>query len=921
MKNLVIRSLCVATLLANCLLPLQAQRSNTDAAIDESVRREALKRDLDAKLTQAADAQRRAAINEAARLYTEALDIAKKVKAGPGAESQYYLSLDGFTQTRLVLAEQAQRAGNYAAADDQFALILREDANNQAVLALRKENDALRVKNAGRRPDDATIARIPVIITNKIDASTLVQNGKVYLEAGRLDEAEANVRKALELDPSNRPASYYLSLITDQRYRDAVQHTQISQKESLLKVEKAWSGPITRESQAAAAFSRTNMVYTCQGRQFINNRLDTIRLNEVSYDSLPLSTVVEQLSRDTKARDPQKRGLNFIISASADPPAAPAPTVDPATGLPVAAAAAVPGAVGDTDLSTFTIKLMPALTDLTLRQALDAIVKVADRPIKYSIEDYAIVFTLRSPESPQLHTRWFKIDPNTFVQGLQGVVSFDFGSGSGAGGGGGGFGGGGGGGRGGGGGAAAAGSAEGRAARAARARRRARRRADGCLPTGRPRRRGQVQQQQPRQPGQPVTPGQGPGIANVTQVTPADLIQSVARQFFTTAGVDFTAPGKQLIFNDRLGMLMVRATLTDLDVIDQAVQVLNMAPPQISLEAKLMEVTQEDIKALGFDWWLGNWTMNNGAIGAQGGSAPSFQGQPDPGGPNPGGVFPNTSPPIPAGPTDGLLSGGLRNFANAPAIATLTGILTDPQFRVVVRALEQRRGVNVMAAPKVTTMSGRQAQVKAVEVRYIVTANDLSQTGGGGTATTVGTATGGGGVGSIVQPIADVFELGPVLDVVPYVSADGFTIQMTIIPTLKQFVGYDLESAALFQAQAQSVGGVGQASAPLQALTPLPIFRLRQVVTSAIVWDGQTVALGGLLADDTTKVKDKVPLLGDLPFFGKLFQSQSTQSTKKNLIIFVTPTIIDPAGNRVHTDEDLPFAMNAIPPQRPVTQP
>jgi general secretion pathway protein D len=81
------------------------------------------------------------------------------------------------------------------------------------------------------------------------------------------------------------------------------------------------------------------------------------------------------------------------------------------------------------------------------------------------------------------------------------------------------------------------------------------------------------------------------------------------------------------------------------------------------------------------------------------------------------------------------------------------------------------------------------------------------------------------------------------------------------------------------------------------------------------------VAIGGLLGDDTMKSKDKVPVLGDMPFFGKLFQSQSTQSTKKNLVIFVTPTIIDPAGNRVHTDEDMPFAMNAIPPQKPVTQP
>jgi general secretion pathway protein D len=99
---------------------------------------------------------------------------------------------------------------------------------------------------------------------------------------------------------------------------------------------------------------------------------------------------------------------------------------------------------------------------------------------------------------------------------------------------------------------------------------------------------------------------------------------------------------------------------------------------------------------------------------------------------------------------------------------------------------------------------------------------------------------------------------------------------------------------------------------------PLPRFRLREVVTSVIVWDGQTVVLGGLITEDITKIKDKIPMLGDLPFVGRLFRSESSTSSKKNLMIFVTPTIIDPAGNRYHSDDEMPFAQNAIPPQRPL---
>jgi type II secretory pathway component GspD/PulD (secretin) len=129
-------------------------------------------------------------------------------------------------------------------------------------------------------------------------------------------------------------------------------------------------------------------------------------------------------------------------------------------------------------------------------------------------------------------------------------------------------------------------------------------------------------------------------------------------------------------------------------------------------------------------------------------------------------------------------------------------------------------------------------------------------------------------------------------------------------------VGYDLETAKLFSAQAQSVGGAG-ASNPLTTTTPLPQFRLRQVVTSAIVWDGQTIMLGGLISENVQKQKDKIPMLGDIPLVGRLFRSESFQTKKKNLIIFVTPTIIDPAGNRVHTDEEMPFAQNSIPSQKP----
>jgi len=71
--------------------------------------------------------------------------------------------------------------------------------------------------------------------------------------------------------------------------------------------------------------------------------------------------------------------------------------------------------------------------------------------------------------------------------------------------------------------------------------------------------------------------------------------------------------------------------------------------------------------------------------------------------------------------------------------------------------------------------------------------------------------------------------------------------------------------------------------------------------------------LGGLISNDVRRRKDKVPIFGDLPLFGRFFRSESNNTSKKNLVVFVTPTIVDPAGNRVFTDDNLPFDPNTIP--------
>jgi general secretion pathway protein D len=220
-------------------------------------------------------------------------------------------------------------------------------------------------------------------------------------------------------------------------------------------------------------------------------------------------------------------------------------------------------------------------------------------------------------------------------------------------------------------------------------------------------------------------------------------ISLLAKSFFTTLGVNLDPP-KSVFFNDRLGVLFVRATAQDLDIIEKAIQVLNMTPPQLHIKARFIEVEQDDNAALGFDWYLGNVNMGNGVVGTGGNAGsvgvPTSQ-MTGPGSVYSSGIFPgyqnggtlvNT-----INPTVQSLTSGLNN--TAPVIASITGILTDPNFQVVIHALEQRTGTETLAEPEVTTISGRQTEMRATQILTIITSFTFQQ--GTTSGTTTGTTT------------------------------------------------------------------------------------------------------------------------------------------------------------------------------------
>jgi beta-lactamase regulating signal transducer with metallopeptidase domain len=451
----------------------------------------------------------------------------------------------------------------------------------------------------------------------------------------------------------------------------------------------------------------TNSPRISEARQNLVEKLGRIRINTVYFDNLELGDVVRYLSEESRKRDPEKRGVNFMLAA--DTPSR------------------------KESISMVKIRLgPPPMSDIPLAGLLDAIVKAADNPIKYSIEDHFVVFSFSTDkEAEPLYTRTFKVDTNAFYRALT--------------------------------------------------------------------ERG--------------------GLKESDDAT--HFGQSI-RTALAAIGVELQPP-KAVFYGDRKGTLLVRATLKDLDAVEKLLQVLNETPPQVNIRATFVEVPA------GANVYLGNL----------------------------GSVAPPTSQNPP--PSSAV--------QRAAGVASLTGILTEPQRKAVFEALKNNPDVTFLSTPEVTTLSGRQARIEMVDSMSVANGLTMVLTNN---------------VTNMVYNVEQL-DFGPKFDVIPQVSADNYTIQMTVTPSMKEFLGYDKSKTD-------------------DASPPLPKYRERKITTTAVVWDGQTLVLGNFSVETITMKPDGT---------GKA----EVSNEKKRLFVFVTPTIIDPAGNRVHTEDEMPFARDAVPPQ------
>jgi general secretion pathway protein D len=413
---------------------------------------------------------------------------------------------------------------------------------------------------------------------------------------------------------------------------------------------------------------------------------------------------------------------------------------------------------------------------------------------------------------------------------------------------------------------------------------------------------------------------------------PAEAAFIDVHDFFKS--VEFPAGTAAEYWPERNRLIVHQTSAGMLDVIQVLAVIHNQKADyrQIEIKTKFIEVEQKALKELGFDWiFKEDWKMSDDWT---------------------------------TDLVNQTLSGTLRSAANAFPGAAPAGSLTLTKggwmpLDLVIRALEQSSGAEMLSSPSLTTQDGAPGEI------WVGDRETMPTTFTPGSKNTSVCADYDGwkdktiGVYLKVTPeivgtnLINLTLKPEVIDLVGYdtyaitpanasmmVWAGYGTPQMAqtgrypipnvpgmnsaynlIKATLggkdpndvKTGVGYSVltgtNSANISTIQKETVGDgyydtkrtmtYEEWGVPVPQVTgSLPIFRVRKIETSMTVADGNTVGMGGLIYDKLETYKDKVPVLGSIPLIGRLFRSEGERSVKRNLMIFVTATQVDVNGRR-----------------------
>ena len=379
-------------------------------------------------------------------------------------------------------------------------------------------------------------------------------------------------------------------------------------------------------------------------------------------------------------------------------------------------------------------------------------------------------------------------------------------------------------------------------------------------------------------------------------LTTASVIN--VKQALEDRGVRFDAEGSSVVYSQATGRLTVRNTPQQIEIIDMLIGSDLEVVPQVMIETKFAEINQTQLEELSTAMNIvkdGNYTFSLGEP-----SPDNMQGLN-----NLDGL--RTATAISPRSIDALLDKN-RGVDNTPISnkANFSIYAVGYNFDIMIRALSQSNGFDILSAPKVIARSGERASIRII--RRFTYPIEYDKPEFPTSLTNNNTGSGGVQVLSIATPVvAPAFpaefeerEVGVVLDVRPQVGPDNYTISLDLIPEITDFEGFINYGEPILNPL-----NPNRRTPLTENIINLPVFNTRTVRTSVQVFDGQTLVLGGLLREDTQKIDDKVPIIGDIPLIGRLFRSKIEKVLKKNLMIFVSPRLITPTGEFLNPTEKI----------------
>lgn len=399
------------------------------------------------------------------------------------------------------------------------------------------------------------------------------------------------------------------------------------------------------------------------------------------------------------------------------------------------------------------------------------------------------------------------------------------------------------------------------------------------------------------------------------------------KEILSRMGVGFP-DGASVNYDVGRNTLHVRNTGKNLDIIEDLIQSKAATQPvAIVVSATMIEVSEEVLKELGFEWLLSGNLNNAGTTLLTGGLSMV----------NPiGQELADSIPDI--GPAGGknipAVTGGLRSGRNAfgshsieellssgtshgaaasatraaPSILSFRGVWAGADVTMIMRGLDQKKGVDILQKPNLVVAPGATAvffsgrefiyptEYEPAELPQSADSNLLRGPGQSQVSTMAVTPSHPGAY--------EMRQVGTILEVEAQPSEDRSMVDLQITPQIVDFEGF-VDYGTPILANGMDAEGNIVSMVLAENRIAMPIFSVKTLTTKVTIATGHTVVLGGLQTAKNVKFEDKVPILGDVPLLGRLFRSEGQEQRRKVLLIMVRADVVDPGGKDARTGKSI----------------